>query len=45
MAAMLYLAIRNIPNVKSNHSGLFVIPMLLRNDTLFVLVAYLGPEI
>ena len=45
MAAMLDLAMRNIPNVKNNHSGVFVIPILVRNDTLFVFLVHLGPDI
>ena len=42
---MLDLAIRNIPNVKNNHLGVFAIPILVRNDTSFVFLAYLGPEV
>jgi len=43
MAAMLDLAIRNIPNVENNHLGVFVMPILLKNDTLFVFLSHLGP--
>ena len=42
MAAMLDLAMRNIPNVENNHLGVFVIPILVRNDTLFVFLVHLG---
>jgi len=45
MAALLDLAMRNIPNVKINHFGVFVIPILVRNDTLFLFLVHLGPEI
>ena len=42
---MLDLAMRNISNVKNNHLGVFVIPILVRNDTLFVFLVHLGPEL
>ena len=41
---MLDLTMRNIPNVKNNHLGVFVITMLVKNDTLFAFLD-LGPEI
>ena len=44
MATMLDLTMRNIPNVKNNHLGVFVITMLVKNDTLFAFLD-LGPEI
>ena len=45
MAAVFDLAITNMPNVKNNHLGVFAIPILVRNDTLFVFLVHLGPEI
>ena len=40
--AILGLAIRKVLNLKNNHARVFVMPMLVRNDTLFVFLAYLG---
>ena len=42
---MLHFAMKNIPNVRNNHLGVFVIPISVRNDTLFVFLVHLGPEI
>ena len=33
------------PNCKNNISRVFVMPQLMKNDTAFVFVAHLGPEI
>ena len=45
MSAMLDLATRNMPNVINNHLRESVIPILVRNHTIFVFLSHLGPEI
>jgi len=34
---ILDLVIRKVPNLKKNHARVFLMPILVRNDTLFVL--------
>ena len=45
LAAILDLEVRMIPKLYNNHSSGFVMPELVQNDTSFVLVAHLMPEI
>ena len=42
---MLDFATKNVLKLKYNHFRMFVMPILVRNDILFVILAHLRPEI